>query len=77
MVLYTAISYLSYKRAVSSWSRDNWWRFSEVVDTATLLMKELKLKGILQVSNMRIPMLFNRRYGVDLELLYETNIEKI
>ncbi len=51
--------------------------FSEVVDTATLLMKELKLKGILQVSNMRIPTLLNRRYGVDLELLYETNIEKI
>ncbi len=40
-------------------------------------MKELKLKGILQVSNMRIPTLLNRRYGVDLELLYETNIEKI
>jgi len=51
--------------------------FKEVVDIATLLIKRLELKGILQVSNMHIPILLNEKYGVNLELLYETNIEKI
>jgi len=54
--IYSHLCDVSHKGAVSSWSRDQFGGdFSEVVDTATLLIKELKLKGILQVSNMRIP----------------------
>jgi len=51
--------------------------FREVVDIATSLIKRLGLEGILQVSNMKIPMLLNERYNISLELLYEMNIEKI
>jgi histidyl-tRNA synthetase len=51
--------------------------FNEVINMATLLVKELKLNAILQVSNMRIPLLLNERYGVDLTLLHDTNIEQI
>ena len=51
--------------------------FKEIVDITTLRIKELDLDGILQISNISIPKILNREYGVDLELLYETNIEKI
>jgi len=51
--------------------------FDEVVNTATKLVTQLELDALLQISNMRIPMLLSDKYGVDLQLLYDTNIEGI
>ena len=49
--------------------------FEEVVNTATNLVEELNIDAILQISNMRIPLLLNEKYGVDLKLLHDTNVE--
>ncbi len=51
--------------------------FNEVVNTATALVEKLELNAILQISNMRIPLLLSQKYGVDLTLLHDTNIEQI
>ncbi|MBD3793099.1 MAG: ATP phosphoribosyltransferase regulatory subunit [Campylobacterales bacterium] len=51
--------------------------FEEVVNTAARMVKKLELEALLQISNMRIPLLLNERYGIDLELLHDTNIEAI
>jgi len=51
--------------------------FEEVVNTATNLVKKLKFDALLQVSNMRIPMILSQNYGIDLKLLADTNIEAI
>ena len=51
--------------------------FDEVVNIATILVEKLELDALLQISNMRIPMLLSKRYGVSLELLHDTNIESI
>ncbi len=51
--------------------------FDEVVNIATTLVDKLELKALLQISNMKIPLLLNQKYGVDLKLLHDTNIEAI
>jgi len=51
--------------------------FEEVVNTASSMVKKLELKALLQISNMRIPILLSKKYGVDLKLLHDTNIEEI
>ncbi|CAA6817371.1 MAG: ATP phosphoribosyltransferase regulatory subunit, divergent variant (EC [uncultured Sulfurovum sp.] len=51
--------------------------FDEVVNDAMALVEKLELDALLQISNMRIPMLLNENYGVDLEYLHDTKIEKI
>lgn len=51
--------------------------FDEVVNDATALVEKLELDALLQISNMRIPMLLNENYGVDLAYLHDTKIEKI
>jgi len=51
--------------------------FSEVVNIAVTLVEESELEATLQVSNMRIPLLLNEKYGVDLQLLQDTRLEKI
>ncbi|MCH9741172.1 MAG: ATP phosphoribosyltransferase regulatory subunit, partial [Epsilonproteobacteria bacterium] len=51
--------------------------FDEVVNRASSLVRKLELEALLQISNMRIPMLLSEKYGVDLELLHDTNIEAI
>jgi len=51
--------------------------FEEVVNSATTLVEKLELKALLQISNMKIPLILNEKYGVDLELLHDTNIEAI
>lgn len=51
--------------------------FDEVVNTASHLVETLNMDAMLQISNMRIPLLLNEKYGIDLELLYDTNIETI
>jgi len=51
--------------------------FDEVVNSATTLVEKLNLEALLQVSNMKIPLILNEKYGVDLQLLQDTNIEAI
>ena len=49
--------------------------FDEVVNTATNLVEKLEIDALLQISNTRIPLLLNEKYGVDLKLFHETNVE--
>ncbi len=51
--------------------------FREIIDTAIKLIDRLELDTILQISNMRIPLLLSQKYNIDLTLLHDTNIEKI
>jgi ATP phosphoribosyltransferase regulatory subunit HisZ len=51
--------------------------FEEVVNTATNLVEKLEIEAMLQISNMRIPLLLNEKYGVDLKLFSDTNVEAI
>jgi histidyl-tRNA synthetase len=51
--------------------------FDEVVNSATTLVQELELEALLQISNMKIPLILNEKYGVDLQILHDTNIEAI
>jgi histidyl-tRNA synthetase len=51
--------------------------FEEVVNTATNLVEKLEFDALLQISNMRIPMILSQNYGIDLKLLADTNIEAI
>ena len=51
--------------------------FDEVVNSATTLVEKLNLEALLQVSNMKIPLILNEKYGVDLQLLQDTNVEAI
>jgi len=51
--------------------------FDEVVNCATALVEKLELDALLQISNMRIPLLLNEKYGVDLALLHDTHVEGI
>ncbi len=51
--------------------------FDEVVNSATNLVQKLELKAVLQISNMKIPRILHDKYGVDLKLLHDTNIEAI
>ena len=51
--------------------------FDEVVNTATSLVKKLKVEALLQISNMKIPLILSEKYGIDLKSLQDTNIETI
>ncbi|MBU1668010.1 ATP phosphoribosyltransferase regulatory subunit [bacterium] len=51
--------------------------FDEVVNTASNLVETLNVDALLQISNMRIPLLLSEKYGIGLELLHDTNIESI
>ncbi len=51
--------------------------FNEVVNITTALVERLELDAILLISNMRIPLLLSQKYGIDLTLLHDTNIEQI
>ncbi len=51
--------------------------FDEVVNCATALVEKLELDALLQISNMKIPLLLNEKYGVDLRFLQDTKVEKI
>jgi len=51
--------------------------FDEVVNTASHLIEKLELEALLQISNMKIPLLLSEKYGVDLNALQDTHIETI
>lgn len=52
-------------------------QFDDVVNYASSLVDKLDLDALLQISNMKIPLLLNEKYGVDLNCLSQTHIEKI
>lgn len=52
-------------------------QFDDVVNHASSLVDKLDLDALLQISNMKIPLLLNEKYGVDLNCLSQTHIEKI
>ncbi len=51
--------------------------FKEITDIAIKIVDRLELDAILQISNMRIPLLLSKKYNIDLTFLHDTNIEKI
>jgi len=51
--------------------------FDEMVNIASTLVEKLEIEALLQVSNMRIPLLLSENYGIDLQSLQETHIETI
>ncbi|SFV56830.1 ATP phosphoribosyltransferase regulatory subunit, divergent variant [hydrothermal vent metagenome] len=51
--------------------------FDEVANTTIDIMRQLDIRPIMQLANIRIPHLLNENYGISLELLQSTNIEKI
>jgi len=51
--------------------------FLEAVNTTVHIINALELTPILQLANIRIPHLLNEKYGISLDLLRSTNIEKI
>ncbi len=51
--------------------------FDEVVNTATNLVEKLEVEALLQISNMRIPLLLSEKYGIDLACLQDTHVESI
>ena len=51
--------------------------FEEVAKTAIMLLKEIEVEPVMQISNIRIPHILNEKYGVSLEILKSMSIEKI
>ena len=51
--------------------------FVEVANTTVQIMRALSIEPILQLANIRIPHLLNEKYGISLDMLRSTNIEKI
>ena len=51
--------------------------FEEIAKTTIMLLKEIEITPIMQISNIKIPHLLNEKYGVSLDSLKSMNIEKI
>lgn len=51
--------------------------FEDVAKTATMLLSEMGAESVMQVSNIRIPYLLNKNYGVSLDILKSMHIEEI
>ena len=51
--------------------------FEDVVRTSTLLLSEIGTEPVMQISNIRIPHLLNKKYGVSLEVLKSMHVEQI
>jgi hypothetical protein len=51
--------------------------FEEIAKTTIMLLDEMDAKPVMQIANIRIPHLLNEKYGISLDLLRSTNIEKI
>jgi len=51
--------------------------FAQALSTATKLLKDMDIDGVLQISNIKIPQILNANYGISLETLKSMHIEKI
>ncbi len=52
-------------------------KFEEITNNTITLLKKLELSPILQLANIQIPYLLNKKYGIPLDWLEYTNIEEI
>jgi len=52
-------------------------KFEDITNDTIILLKKLELSPILQLANIQIPHLLNQKYGIQLDWLESTNIEKI
>ena len=51
--------------------------FATVAKTAMMLLSEIGIEPIMQISNIRIPQLLNEKYEISLEILKSMNLEKL
>jgi len=51
--------------------------FATVAKTAMMLLGEIGIEPIMQISNIRIPQLLNKKYEISLEILKSMNLEKL
>ncbi len=51
--------------------------FEKIAKTTILLLKQLQIEPIMQISNIRIPHLLNEKYGISLNVLKSMNVEQI
>ena len=51
--------------------------FTQALQSATKLLSDIEVDGVLQISNIKIPKILNEQYGISLELLQSMHIEKI
>jgi len=51
--------------------------FEEVSKTTTMLLSEMGVEPVMQISNIAIPHLLNAKYGVSLDVLKSMHIEEI
>ncbi|RRS31852.1 MAG: ATP phosphoribosyltransferase regulatory subunit [Epsilonproteobacteria bacterium (ex Lamellibrachia satsuma)] len=51
--------------------------FEKMAKTAVLLLEQLDIEPILQISNIHIPHLLNEKYGISLEVLRSMHVEQI
>jgi histidyl-tRNA synthetase len=51
--------------------------FATVAKTAMMLLGEIGIEPIMQISNIRIPQLLNEKYEISLEILKSMNLEKL
>jgi histidyl-tRNA synthetase len=51
--------------------------FSDSIDTTIGLLKTLNIEPMLQIANIRIPKLLNKKYGISLDVLKSMQIETI
>jgi len=51
--------------------------FTQALQSATKLLSDIEVDGVLQIANIKIPKILNEQYGISLELLQSMHIEKI
>jgi histidyl-tRNA synthetase len=51
--------------------------FTQALQSATKLLSDIEVGGILQIANIKIPKILNEQYGISLKLLQSMHIEKI
>jgi histidyl-tRNA synthetase len=51
--------------------------FTQALQSATKLLSDIEVDGILQIANIKIPKILNEQYGISLKLLQSMHIEKI
>jgi len=51
--------------------------FTQALQSATKLLSDIEVDGILQIANIKIPKILNEQYGISLELLQSMHIEKM
>lgn len=49
--------------------------FAKITSTALMLLNELEIKGLVQISNIRIPKLLHEKYGISMEAIRSMNLE--